>query len=259
MKRLRILYKFVVHFITARNTKGFGVHSPFVFQFIKLVLCDESSYYIFTKIESIRSELKLDRRYLNTKDFGTGIHTKKTISNIAKCSLKSPKEGQLFFRIINYFKAKNVLELGTSLGITTLYLASSSADIQCISLEGCPETANVAIENIKKSGLDNIKIVVGNIDKTLMNVLRDTEKIDFVFIDSNHRYNSVIQYFEQCLKNVHSGTIMIIDDIYWSADMEKAWKRVKDYPEVKTTIDLFHFGIIFFNSDLHKKHYKMRY
>jgi hypothetical protein len=52
---------------------------------------------------------------------------------------------------------------------------------------------------------------------------------------------------------------MIIDDIYWSKEMENAWTKIKNHPQVSSTIDIFQLGIVFFNADLYKNHYKMRY
>ena len=90
-------------------------------------------------------------------------------------------------------------------------------------------------------------------------VLDQTNKLDFVFIDANHKSEAILNYFNLCLSKVHSNTVIVIDDIYWSSDMEKAWKKIKNSPQVMSTIDLFELGIVFFNPDLHKKHYKMRY
>lgn len=259
MKRFRFLYKYLIHFFSARNTRGFGVHSPFIFHFTKFVLNNKSFFYNFHKIESIRLELKKDKRVIDVKDFGTGIDRKRQISEIAKYSIKSQKYGQLLFRIANYFKSRNILELGTSIGVTTSYLAMSSNAIQCVSLEGCPQTAKIAIENFNKLGLKNIKVIVGNIDDSLSQVLNEVDKLDLIFFDANHRSESVLNYFNQCITKVHNNSVVIIDDIYWSSDMELAWKKIKEHPKVITTIDLFQIGIVFFNSDLYKKHYKMRY
>ncbi|HET7732429.1 MAG TPA: class I SAM-dependent methyltransferase [Paludibacter sp.] len=203
--------------------------------------------------------LKKDYRAINITDFGTGSDRTETISAIAYKSLKSAKYGQLLFRIIHYFRAQNVLELGTSLGITTSYLASVSSEIHCTSLEGCPEIAKIARENIDKLAIKNVEIVVGDINSTLANVLNQTNKLDFVFIDANHKSEAILRYFNLCLSKVHSNTVIVIDDIYWSSDMEKAWKVIKNHPQVMSTIDLFQLGIVFFNMDLNKKHYKMRY
>lgn len=259
MKQLRLFYKFIFHFLTSSNTRGHGVHSPYIFNFTNYVLNNKEIYYIFPKIEAIRFNLMHDKRTIFINDFGTGNERSREISNIALKSLKSPKFGQLLFRIVNYFKMKDVLELGTSLGLTTSYLASSSRDICCLSLEGCPQTAKIAQENFSKLGLENIKIVVGNINDTLSQVLNEVDKFDLIFFDANHRSESVLNYFNQCLSKINKNSIIVIDDIYWSADMEKAWVKIKEYPVVMSTIDLFHIGIVFFNPDLHKKHYKMRY
>jgi len=259
MNRFRILYKFLGHFFSARHTRGFGVHSPFLFQFTRFVLREKHSFYSFQDIENLRSGLKRDKRVLNIVDFGTGTDRSESISEISFHSLQSPKYGQLLFRMVHYFKSQHILELGTSLGITTAYLTSVSSDIECTSLEGSPEIANIAKENLRKLNLSNVEIVVGNINNTLKDVLNKTNGLDFIYFDANHRSEAVLSYFELCLAKTHTDTVMVFDDIYWSDDMENAWNTIKDHPRVSSTIDLFQFGIAFFNTDLHKKHYKMRY
>lgn len=259
MNKVRLIYKYLIHFLSARNTSGFGVHSPFLFQFTRFVLAENKPYYIFRKIELLRNNLKRDQRVLEITDFGTRNNRSNTVATIAKHSLKSAKYGQLLFRISNYFKVNTVLELGTSLGITTLYIAATSANIQCITMEGCPQIASVANENFQNLGFENIEIVVGNIDHTLDETLLKFDNLDLVFIDANHQFSPVINYFEKCLSKINNNTILIIDDIYWSVEMEKAWFSIKNHSKVTATIDLFHLGIVFFNTELSKKHYKMRY
>jgi len=259
MNLFRILFKYILHFLSARHTQGFGVHSPFVFQFTRYVLCEKNPYYIFNEIEKARLRLKKDKRKLNIKDFGTAKDREKTIANIACHSLKSAKYGQLLFRMARYMKVRDVMELGTSLGITTSYLASSSSKIHCVSLEGCPQIAGIARENFTKLGLGNIQVLVGNIDNTLTQVVKEADRLDLIFFDANHRSGAILSYFELCLPKIHKDTILVIDDIYWSTDMEKAWKTIKKHPRAISTIDIFQMGIVFFNADLPKKHYKMRY
>jgi len=259
MNRLRIIYKFTLHFFLARHTGGFGVHSPFLFQFTRFVLFENKPYYNFAKVEDVRKSLLKDKKKIDIIDFGTSHNRRTTVAAIASHSLKSVKHSQLLFRISNYFHVKSVLELGTSLGISTSYLASPSTKIQCVSMEGCPQIAAVALQNFRSLGLENIEVVVGNIDETLENTLLKFGTIDLVFIDANHRFAPVLNYFEKCLPKMNNNSILIIDDIYWSVEMERAWKTIKNHPNVTSTIDLFHLGIVFFNSELNKKHYKMRY
>jgi len=259
MKRLRLVYKYILHFFSARNTRGFGVHSPYLFQFTRFVIYDKSVYYIFPEIENIRTALKKDNSLLDIRDFGTGKDRSRRVSDIAVHSVKSAKYGQLLYKIAHFCKSKNILELGTSLGLTTAYLASSSSKIRCVSLEGSDEISAIANRNFEKLHLKNIQVEVGNIDLTLPKVLHDFDSLDLVFIDANHKLPAIYDYFEQCLIKVHANSILIVDDIHWSADMEKAWNSLKNHPKVTSTIDLFQLGIVFFRADLNKRHYKMRY
>ena len=259
MKQIRFIYKFFLHSLTARNTKGYGVHSPFLFQLVRFVIYDKSQYYIFSKIENLRKNLKLDNRVLHIVDFGTGQNRNRKVADIAAHSLKQTKYAQLLFKMVLFVKAQHVLELGTSLGLTSSYLASSSSDIRCVSLEGSDEIAAVAKENFEKIQIKNIELKLGDIDKILPAVLSGFDKLDFVFIDANHRFPAAYDYFEQCVSRIHEKSIVVIDDIYWSADMEKVWNMIKKHPKVTSTIDIFQMGIVFFNTDLNKSHYKMRY
>lgn len=258
MIRFRIMYKFILHFLTAKNSHGFGVHSPYVFQFTNDVIYKRSSDTLFSSIEKIRSKLKRNSKYLDIVDLGTGKKQKKSIAEIATTSLKTAKYGQLLYRISDFIKSRNILELGTSFGLTTSYLATSSFAGRIVSLEGSQQIADIAEENFKILDVKNVQIKVGNINDTLSNVLNEFNQLDLVFIDANHRSKAVLNYFELILSKVYSDSIIVIDDIYWSSDMEYAWKIIKDHPRVTSTIDLFQMGIVFFNSDLHKKHYKMR-
>ncbi len=254
---IRLIYKYLLHIFTARNTKGFGIHSPFVFQFVQFVLREKNPFYIFNKIENQRSKLLNDNSSIQITDFGTGRNKARKISDIARKSLKTKKFGKLLFRMINCYKAKNILELGTSLGITSSYLASASNQVKLTTLEGCPETARKAKETFSDLEITNIDVVIGNIDETLSQVLENIGLLDLIFIDANHHSVPLLNYFEKCIAKAQKNCIIVIDDIYWSNDMEMAWKKIKNHEKVMSTIDLFHFGIVFLNTDLSKKHYKL--
>ena len=259
MNLIKIIYKRIHHYLTARNTNGFGVHSPFMYQFVKYVLGEKHYFYVFQHIELVRKEALNNDEPIFITDFGTGKNRQSTVAEITRKSVKPAKFGQLLFRIVHYFKCKDILELGTSLGISTAYLASSSSEINCITIEGCPQIAAKARNNFQKLKLQNIELVEGNIDEKLNSVLEKFQKLDLVYIDANHKQEAVIDYFEKCLPKMHNDSIIIVDDIYWSEDMEQAWKKIKEYPEVTASIDLFEMGILFFNKNLSKKNYKVFY
>lgn len=250
---LQIISKFIQYKLQASNAKGHGVHSPFVYDFIRKVLMDKRGFYAYETIEARRKDLLKDNRVLLVEDFGAGsklIKTnQRTISEIAKSSLKPKKFSQLIFRIVNYYAPKNILELGTSLGITTSYLASANEQAFVNTMEGSTAIAAIAQENFNQMQLKNIALTVGNFDDTLPAFLAKENSLDFVFVDGNHRYEPTIRYFKQLLNKVHENSILIFDDIHWSKEMEDAWKEIQQDQQVMVTIDLFFIGLVFFRKE----------
>lgn len=240
------------------------MHSPFVYEFINEVLIDDRNFYAYLQIENVRQQLLQDHRKLIIEDFGAGSRVlnnkQRTVSSIASTSLKPKKYSQLLFRMINYYQPKTILELGTSLGVTSSYLAAANYTSQVITMEGSLAIASVAKENFYNLGLDNIEVVVGNFDNTLYTVISKLSNIDFAFIDGNHRYSPTITYFNQLLSKVDNQTIIIFDDIHWSKEMEQAWKEVQQHPSVTLTIDLFFIGIVFLKKEIKiKQHFAIRF
>ena len=250
---VKLFFKFIKYKWDASNARGHGVHSPFVYDFIRKVLMDQRHFYAYEKIESCRNEMLRDKRLLHVEDFGAGSRLKKTnqrmVSEIAHSSLKPKKYSQLIFRIVNYYAAKNILELGTSLGITTSYLASANEQTFVYTMEGSNEIAGVAKANFEKMQLKNITTIVGNFDDTLPQFLASENTLDFVFVDGNHRKEPTLRYFNSLLPKIHEHSILIFDDIHWSEEMEAAWKEIQKHPQVMVTIDLFFIGLVFFRKE----------
>ena len=153
-----------------------------------------------------------------------------------------------------------ILELGTSLGITTSYLASANPAAQITTMEGASAVAAVAKDNFNKLGLNNIRVVEGNFDHTLTDTLTTMPVIDLAFLDGNHRYEPTVRYFRQILPHLHDHSIVILDDIHWSAEMEQAWDEVRGMEEVTLSIDLFFIGLVFFRKEQkEKQHFSIRF
>lgn len=240
-----------------------SLHSPFVFDFYTKILKDKSQKAEYASIEALRKQLLSDKRIISINDFGAGAKTNKntqrTVGDIAHKSLKKPSLAQLFYRLIKNYHYSTILDLGTSLGLTTAYLANSSEDVEVQSFEGCAETAKIAQENFDKLSLKNIEIIVGNIDETLPEKLQKTTKLDFVFFDANHRYEPTIRYFEQCLTKANEDSCFIFDDIYWSEEMKQAWQTIQNHESVTVSIDLFWVGIVFFRKKQPKQHFILKF
>lgn len=249
--------KYLRYLFTAANGKGHGVHSPFVFEFITRVLNDNRRFYAFDAIEKIRTQLLSNHALIEIQDFGAGSRVAKTntrkISDVAKGSLKPAKYSQLLFRMIDYYGPKQIIELGTSLGITTAYLASANPAAKVTTFEGSSAIAQIAGHNHGLLGLSNISLIEGNFDEQLPLWLAQNKSVDFAFIDGNHAFKPTMAYFESLLEVVQDHTILVFDDIHWSEEMEEAWAQISAHPRVTLSIDLFFIGVVFFRKEFAQK------
>jgi predicted O-methyltransferase YrrM len=126
-------------------------------------------------------------------------------------------------------------------------------------MEGCQSVSEIAIENFKQAGLNNINVLTGSFDEMLSEAISSDVKPGLVFIDGNHRKEPVLKYFSQISAVSGNNTVVIIDDIYLSKDMESAWNEIKHSERVTLTIDLFRMGIVFFREGITYQNYTIRY
>jgi predicted O-methyltransferase YrrM len=261
---VRLLFKYLSYYFKASNSHGHGIHSPFIFDFITTVLNDKQHYDAYDVVEKLRRDMLNDQTVLIVQDFGAGStvghSNKRTVSSIARNAAKPAKYGQLLYRMIKKYDPNIILELGTSLGITTSYLASAKKSTAVISLEGSVEIANVARRNFEKQHLQNVAVVEGNFDTTFTGMVNELYPVDFCFIDGNHRQEPTERYFHQLLQKADINTILVFDDIHWSREMEAAWNTIKTNDKVKCTVDLFFIGIVFFRDEFREKqHFTIRF
>ncbi len=238
-----------------------GIHSPFIYGLVSQCFKDKTKKEWYNQIESYRNSLLKNTTIVSINDYGAGSKSlkqnKRKISKIAKKAGISLKRAQLLGRIIAYFNPKEILEIGTSVGLATSSMGFINPSINITSLEGCSSTANIAKEYFNKFELDNIKIIIGNFDTTLTEVIKQNT-FNFIYFDGNHQKEATIRYFEQCLSNVHNDSIFIFDDIYWSKGMKEAWLYIRQHPKVTVTIDTYFWGIVFFRKEQEKEHFVIR-
>lgn len=261
MAKYHFFVDYIAHYFTSKTRHG--VHSPFVYYLIDEVIYDYTPKAYEFAIEALRSSLKKDDRKIRVTDLGAGSMlnnlSERRVGSIAKNALKPPRVAKLIARLAAFSKPRTIIELGTCLGVTTSYLAEASPSSKIITVEGCPETAEIARENFRKLNLSAIELRIGDFDIVLPQILAEQSKVDFLFIDGNHRKEATLNYFYACLPMVHEGTVLIFDDIYWSRGMRDAWEEIKNHPQVRVTVDLFYIGLVFFKTDQHKENFKVRF
>lgn len=257
------ILNYLTYLIKAKTAHG--VHSPFVYKFVtELLETKNEAYYQFKELDELRKQLLQDQNEIEITDFGAGSKVfkgnKRKISDITKHGISSKKFSELYFKLINFCNAEYVIELGTSIGLNTMYLSKANSKSRIYTIEGCPALSEFSSNLFKKHKTDNITPIQGKFDDVLPELLNDLPKLDFFYIDGNHQYEATKKYFEMALKKKHENSVFIFDDINWTEGMQKAWEEIKSHPEVTLSLDLFYVGIIFFRKEQkEKEHFTLKY
>ena len=274
MKKNAYLYRvstWLKHYLTAWNTGGEGVHSPYLFEWVRMVMSDKHAYRVWEDIESVRARMLVSDQVVEFVDYGSGVGRKgegakgeKRVKDIAKGSLARAKYAQMLFRLVNWLghqlreenRGLTIVELGTSLGVTTAYLAGVDTRDKVYTYEGCEAVAKIAMDNWKELRMSNIDCRVGPIDEVQLQ--GSLERVDVVFVDANHTYEASLKYFDILAQKVHEKSVVVMDDIHHSEEMERAWREICADERVTSTIDLYQMGLVFFDKHYWKRNYRMR-
>jgi len=249
----------------AKAKTRYKIHSPFVFDLVEKVLKDKTEYPEYKKIETYKKNISRSKSVIETVDFGSRSENKdyttsmQKVGDIVKRRSQRKNQARLLYRLARYFQPENIIEFGTAAGISTAYIKAPLPDSKMITMEGCASLADVATNNLKKLKIKNVDISIGDFDVILPKVLKQFEKLDFVFFDGNHRREPTLDYFNRCINLAHENTLFIFDDIHWSPGMESAWKTIKKDKRVTISVDIFWFGLVFFRKGVTKQDFVIRY
>jgi len=261
MQPIFVAFRYLNYILNAVDEHS--LHSPYIYDLYSRIIKPDIQSKEFKEYEQLRNQLRADRRKLHITDLGAGsaVYRKpvKTVGQIARQSVTSPKQSRLFNRLIRFFNHEYIIELGSSVGVNTLYLASAHKMARVFTIEGCPQTAGIAKEVFDRFKDLNINLLKGNIDRVLPCLVSKLPSVDFVYFDANHTYEATLNYFNLCMQKAHEKSVFVFDDIHWSKGMAKAWEKVRSHEKVSLTIDLFDSGLVFFRPLYVKQNYTLCY
>jgi predicted O-methyltransferase YrrM len=251
IKYLKFLY---------RSTNQHGVHSPFVYDLVTNCFYDRTNYEDYKSIASYRNELLSNKKKINVIDLGVGSQkitsNERSIAEMAKYAGTTFSRAKLLYRITNYFKPKQILELGTSLGIASYAMLKGYPKCKITTVEGCENIHAFSKYNLLKNNINNIELINKSFDSVIKEV--NKKSFDLIFFDGNHQKEATLAYFEALLTTIHNDAVFIFDDIYLTKNMTEAWEEIKSHPKVKVTIDTYYWGFVFFRSEQKKEHFTIR-
>jgi hypothetical protein len=342
----------VRHFLISKSTAGYGVHSPFVYDFLTTVVRGKTEPHIHDKVEKLRREMLASSTTIRVTDMGRGSvvsrGAERRISDVAAIASLPRGQAALLARVargavtrieiskpgtmkmgvhnedactgsydntikreipeqgvpwldssLNETGRKSlthghdgsksrpddwtkscpddwtksrpddwtrsrsdngtktrpdnrskpdgreiILELGTSLGISTLALALALPEHKIVTVEGCPTLAAIARENIQRHGAGNVEVVNVEFSEALQQLRSENARVSFAFIDGNHRGSALIQYLSN-IEKMGEEMIIVADDIHMSRDMYRGWRSYLADGNSSAAIETFRFGILF--------------
>lgn len=254
--------KYLKYIFVSENKNGHGIHSPFAYDIVSRVFRNKTDPAVVYSIEKIRRRLMSDSRTIESGDLGAGSAGQRKklrkVSEIARHSPVTEKYGRLLARMASEFGRTLIVEFGTSFGISTMYMASTCRETKVITMEGSRAAAEIAGKNFKEAGLKNIRLIEGSFEDSIAEITDTGITPGLIFIDGDHRKIPLLQNFEKMAEISDNNTVIIIDDINYSPEMEEAWNEIKQYRKVTLTIDIFRMGIVFFRKGIVHNNYIIR-
>lgn len=260
LNQVNYIVNYLLYFFTSQTK--YDIHSPFVFDFIVNVLNVRKQKPHYHSIELLRSKMLKSTGQIRMKPLGArpqSAEVMQKVSVVCERTSKSAKYAELLERICHYYQPQFAIELGTSLGISSLYQASGIANGVLYTIEGNEDSVKVAKFNAEQAQLENIQFIEGDFQTELPKLLAELPMLDYAFFDGHHALEPTLNYFEMCLKKAHNSSIFVFDDIRWSDEMTLAWEKIKNHPKVNVTIDLYSMGIVFFRKEQEKEHFVLRF
>ena len=254
---LKSYFKFIY-----KSSNQHGIHSPFVYDLITKCFYDKTEFQDYKNLIDYRNKLLESDIEISIEDFGAGStvfkSNKRKIKDLARIAGSSESDSKLLYRITKYFNPKSILELGTSLAISTNNFATATPNAKITTVEGCKSTFEWNKLYTSKYNFESTEFINAIFDDYLLE-LDNSNQFDFIYIDGNHTYEATIRYFETLKKHTHKDSVIVFDDIHWSEGMEKAWNKIIADKTISLSIDTFHFGMVFFRTEQYnKEHFVIR-
>lgn len=239
-----------------------GIHSPFVYR-----MADEGLQIKLPKAhKNILNAFDLkqhnDERMLSITDLGAGSKTldkHRSIKQIHKTSSSGKRYGTLLYRLCKHFEPARILELGTSLGRGTLAMHLGNQSAHITSIEGSPEIAAIAHENIIEFSTNptHIELVSSSFNAYLSDL--DNTTFDLIYIDGHHEGEALLHYLELLIPFTHEETLFMVDDIRWNEDMFDTWNKLIADERFHVSIDFFRMGVFCARPTQAKEHFTLTF
>jgi len=204
---LSFVKDYLQHRLLAQNRHG--LHSPFVYTLLDEVIYDFRAHKVYIEIENKKRALQPNSRRKGNR----------------------PKTDQLIYRLAKRLSPAGIVEIGTGMGISKLYLAKAAPQASLVSLEH---------------------------DGSLKHSTAKLQAADFVFVNY-YNPDNLLNCFELLLPKLNHDSVVVINNSYAHPAAKQNWQHIKANPQVTVTVDLFWLQLAFFRKGQAKEHFKLRF
>lgn len=246
--------RYISYYLTSKTLNA--IHSPSIYRLIEETIEDNRTYYAFRELEGLRRHILRREEVIDVVDLGAGSKVsnsrKRKLSAIAKSALSPPYKAQFLFKLCKHLQPSRILEFGTSLGLSALYMHKACSTAKLQTIEGSPAIAQVA-----KTYFDaeeaTIELLNYSFDDALKLPAIQNSTYDLIYIDGNHTETATNRYVDALYNSLNDKGVMVLDDIYWSSGMMNAWQKLSVDTRFAFSIDLFDYGLLI------KDHFKTQH
>lgn len=231
----------------------YDIHAPLAYAFLGEVIEDRRHFYVHDDIEALRRRYASDDTLIELDDAGAGSQVRTArrsrVRDIASGSATPARLGRYLTSLVDWRGARRVLELGSNLGIGSCYLAAGMPfGGRLVTIDADPGMAAYAKTGLAQTvPLARADVVTGTFAERLPAALETLGRVDVAFVDGHHAEGPTKAYFEHIRAYCHADTVLVFDDIHWSSGMEAAWAWIREQPGVSLTLDLYRWGVVFFD------------
>lgn len=243
---------YIKYLFCSRHWRGYGVHSPFAFELVTRVIEEDLPYYKYGLVERVRKSQKMSKRPLVVD--GRESQLRDLVAGNV-----DPAYAQLLFRLVNRYKARNVVETNMRTGIASMYLAAPDSKVKVTTFGNEKALNELALHYMKETGFRNVRVVQGTAEEKLQEVMGELDTLDLLFVNDCASGSDLDDRIGVCMPKTASQTIFVVEGIYANESMTASWKRLQADSRVRVTVDLFRYGLVFFKDNLQKEDYYVRF
>lgn len=223
-----------------RHAHGYGIHSPFAYRLVTKVIKERAPYYAYDEIDAIWEEVK---------------HRAEVSGIASRYRIPSRKEARLLFRLVNHFHPASILEVGTRLGISSLYLKRASGKAALVVADSDPAVRKTVGGLFDEWGVE-IELPDMPAACTVGNFFTACRPGDMLVLHSGcGEPQQLGEWIETALQK---GLLLFLGGID-KREAAACWQKIKSDDRVRVTVDLKSFGFVTCDPKLNKQDYQISF